>query len=290
VLELLLNRIDLVLHIQQLGAIDLVYYYPRTYEAVENLTEIFDSEQEARWAEAWEDAGATLTSEGRFHFKRLGPRQFWVDFSDPILEVRSGFKLKLDKGESASEESLRAKAVHSIMHEHISYLEEDLEARCILGAPLGATVWSHERVLSRIGGVPGAPEILFHLSLPSLAHIPVRDLIAVRAAEGASFETFRNALTKAAREMVTSRSISNPKDAAAEIIREIVEPDLARLKQRLRTAQRLLARKTAVSISLAGLTNTCGLLLGVSPAVAGGAGVGTLMSGVGTACSIQVLG
>jgi hypothetical protein len=282
-LEVLLDRINLVLHIQELGAIDLVYYYPRPPQATENFTEIFGPEQEAQWAEAWHGVEATLISEGLYHFERLGPRRFRVDFSDPLLDIASGFEFKLDKGESASEESLRAKVAHSIMHWHISSLEEDLRARHMLAAPLGATVWSHERVLPRIGGVPGAAEILFRLSLPSLAHIPIRDLMAVRAAEGASFETFRSALTKATREMMTNRSISNPGDAAAEIIREIVEPELARLKQRLHTAQRALARKTAVSVVLAGLTTTCGLLLGVAPVITGCAGVGALVSGVGTA-------
>jgi hypothetical protein len=277
ILEVLLYRIDLVLYIQQLGAIDLVYYYPRTQQAIENFAEILRPEQEAQWAEAWRGVERTLASEGLYHFERLGPRRFRVDFSDPLLDVASGFEFKLDKGESASEESLRAKVAHSIMHWHISSLEEDLQARHMLGAPLGAAVWSHERVLPRISGVPGAAEILFRLSLPSLAHIPIRDLIAVRAAEGASFETFRSALTKAVRELVTKRSVSDPEDAAVEISREIVEPELSRLKQRLHAAQRALARKTAVSVALAGLTTTCGLLLGV-PLLAG---VGTLTSGAG---------
>jgi hypothetical protein len=238
VLEKLLNRIDLVLHIQQLGAIDLVYYYPRTPQSAENFAEILDPEQEAQWAEAWRGVEATLTSEGRYHFERLGPRRFRVDWSDPLLGVGSGFEFKLDKGERASKESLRAKVAHSILHRHISHLEEDLQARRMMGAPLGTAVWSHGKVLSRIGGVPGAEEILFRLSLPSRAHVPIRELIAVRATEGASFETFRSVLTKAAREM---------------------------------------ARKVAVSVVLAGLTTTCGLLLGV-PLVAG---VGTLTSGAG---------
>ena len=196
--EMLLNRIELVLHIQQLGATDLVYYYPRTWEAAEDLIDILDPEQEARWAEAWQGVEATLITEGFYHFKRLGPRQFWVNYSDPFLDVSSGFELKLKKGEGASKEALRAKAAHSIMHDHMWHIEQDLRARRVLGASLGAAVWSHERVLSQIGGVPGAAEILFHLSLPSLAHVPIRDLIAVRVAEGASFTTFRSALTKAA--------------------------------------------------------------------------------------------
>jgi len=127
ILEVLLHRIDLVLYIQQLGAIDLVYYYPRTQQAIENFAEILHPEQEAQWAEAWRGVEATLASEGLYHFERLGPRRFRVDFSDPLLGVTSKFQFKLDKAESASEESLRAKVVHSVMHRHISYLEEDLQ-------------------------------------------------------------------------------------------------------------------------------------------------------------------
>jgi hypothetical protein len=193
--EVLLDRIKLVLHIQQLGALDLVYYYPKTQQAVENPTEIRDSEQNARWAEAWQSVEATLISEGLYHFERLGPRWFRVDFSDPLLDVASGFEFKLQKGESASEESLRAKVAHSVMHWHISYLEEDLRVWRMLGSSLGAAVWRHERVLSRVGGLPGVAEILFRLSRPSIAHVPVRELIAVRTAEGASFAAFRHALT-----------------------------------------------------------------------------------------------
>jgi hypothetical protein len=285
VLEVLLHRIDLVLHIQKLGAIDLVYYYPPTWQAAKSPAEILDYEQEARWAEAWRGVEETLLSEGIYQFERLGPRRFRVDFADPLLDVASGFKFKLDKGESASEESLRAKVAHSIMHRHILSLEEDLQARHMLGATLGATVWSHERVLPRIGSIPGTAEIVFRLLIPSLTDIPIRDLIAVRSSEGASFETFRNALTKATREMVTNRSVSKPEDIAIEIIREIVEPELARLKQRLRAAQRALARKSAVSIALAGVTTTFGILLGIGPLVAGAAGVGAFVSGVGSATS-----
>jgi hypothetical protein len=136
----------------------------------------------------------------------------------------------MDKGESACEESLREKVAHCIMHWHISSLEEDLQARHMLGAPLGAAVWSHERVRSRIGGVPRAADIPFRLSLPSLAHIPIKELIAIRAAEGASFAIFRSALTKAAREMVTDGKGDNPEEAAAEIIDTIRRPIYTRVK------------------------------------------------------------
>jgi hypothetical protein len=96
-LEVLLGRIELVLHIQQLGAIDLVYYYPKTQRAAENPSEILDSEQEERWAEAWRSVEATLASEGHFHFEQLGSRRVRVDFLDPLLGVGSKFEFKLHR-------------------------------------------------------------------------------------------------------------------------------------------------------------------------------------------------
>jgi hypothetical protein len=75
-----------VLYIQQLGALDLVYYYPKTQQPTESPAEILDSEQEPWWAEAWRSVEATLASEGLYHFERLGPRRFRVDFMDPLLQ------------------------------------------------------------------------------------------------------------------------------------------------------------------------------------------------------------
>jgi acylphosphatase len=277
-LQVLLDSIDLVLYIQQLGATGLVYYYPKKPEADDHLAEVFTPEREVRWEEAWEGVQATIAAKGVYHFERLGARRFRVEYTEPILHVTTRFEFTLDKGESAREESLRAKVAHSVMHRHISSLEEDLQARHMFRAPLGAALWSHERVLSRISGVPGVADILFRLSLPGLAHVPVRELMAIRAAEGASFETFRSALTKAARELVAHGKADNPGDAAAEIMRDLVEPELARLKQRLRAAQRALAKKTALTVTLVGLTTTCGFLMGLGPAAAG---LATLTSGAG---------
>jgi hypothetical protein len=51
-LEVLLGRIELVLHIQQLGAIDLVYYYPKTQRAAENPRSHFKTLRKVRRAQA----------------------------------------------------------------------------------------------------------------------------------------------------------------------------------------------------------------------------------------------
>ena len=84
-LEMLLGRIDLVLHIQNLGASDLVYYYPRTSHAAENCADGIGPDQETQWADAWRGVEAALASEGHYHFEELGPRRFRVHFFDPLL-------------------------------------------------------------------------------------------------------------------------------------------------------------------------------------------------------------
>jgi hypothetical protein len=280
ILRVLLTRINLALYILQLGAAELVYYYPKRPVATDVLVGMFTPEREEQWIEAWEGIQTTIASRGIYQFERVGPRRFVVEFTEPILDVTSRREFKMRKGVSTSKKNLRAEVAHIVVHMHKSALEEDLWVRHMFRAPLGATLWSHELVLSRIDSRPGVADILFRLSLPGLAHVPIKELMAIRAAEGTAFETFRHALTKAAREMVANGRADNPEDSAAEIISEIVEPELVRLKQRLLAAQRVLSRKTAVTVTLAGLATTCGLLLNLSPAVAGlaaltsGAGVG----------------
>jgi len=283
-LRVIVDRIALVLHIRDLGASGLVYFYPKI-ETTEEAASILDPGQMTAWGEAWREIEDKLVSEGVYSFKRTARRRYAVKYVDPLLNVGGTFRFTLSKSQSDDEKTVREIVAHQVMHEHMSCLEEDLRVRRMLVAPLGANVWSHERVLSRISGAPATADIAFRLSLPSLAHVPIRELVAVRRGEGASFAAFRSALTKAIREYMGQKTSASPEQTAADIARDIIEPELTRLEQRLRVAQQALSRKTAVFLAIAGLATTCGLLVGAGPVVAGVAGVGALMSGVGTGAS-----
>jgi hypothetical protein len=271
-MTMLLRRIEVVLHIRQLDADSLVYFYPKP----RNSNIEISSDDRRPWQKAWSEVRAILVDEKSYHFEEVEPEHYRVEFSDPSLQVSTEFEFRGKRNERV-DRKFRKTCARKLLHEHMESLIEDLVARRLFGAPLGATVWSHERVLSKIG-VPGAPDVLFRLSLPSLAHVPTHELIAIREQEGDSFAAFRAALAKAAGELLGQRGAEGIDILAQQIALDVIEPELARLNQKLRSAQRALARKTAVSIVLSGLTTTCGFLLG-GPIVGVIAGVGSLISG-----------
>lgn len=269
--DLLLSRIELALHIREMGAAALVHYHPRLRPTGESLEEVLGSDRARKWAEAWQGIESTVASKEYWKFETSSDGQLYAHFSDPFLRIGTSLTPRPDSTQGA----VIAAGAHYVMHVHKEHLEEDLRTRHLLKAPLGASVWSHERVLS-VMGTRGPAEILFELPLPSLAHVPIKDLIAIRRGEGDSFEAFRRALTKAAKELIQQGPISNPRDAAEEIVRDSVEPELARLNQKLRVAQRALARRSAVSVTLSTLTTACGLVLGLDPVAVGVAAMGLL--------------
>ena len=113
--------------------------------------------------------------------------------------------------------------------------------------------------------------LAMRLALPSLAGVPISDLISLRIDEQDAFNAFRGSLTRAAAKMVKARD----KRQAKDLIHDMVQPELARIRQRLRTARRAFARKTALSVTLAAISTTCGVLVGLP--FAGLAGIGMLL-------------
>lgn len=279
IFETLLNRIDIVLHIQKLGALDLVYYYPRAKYLENDITPIVDEKQKRQWSKAWRDIEGVIISQGTYKFENLGQRQFKVEAIDPFLGIKHTHKFKLDRYERASEKRLRQKVAHKILHHHMIYLEEDIQIWRKLGSSFGSIIPSHEQVLTKICKMPDASEVLFHLYLPSFANVPISALIELRAIERESFETFRNSLTKAANEIIAQKKVNDPSKLSSEMYADIIQPEIARLNKKLKVAQKTLAKKSAASITLIVLSTTCGLLFGgplgaVLGAVASGAGLG----------------
>jgi CHASE3 domain sensor protein len=280
-IERILGLVEIVLHMQQLGAESLVSYYPPIGSSPSVLDSILFGNKGSRWDEAWRDVESALVEEGEIKIERVGKRKFQVSGSDPFLEVHQTLQFELQKGQKQSE--LPELFAHQRLHSHIYELEEDLVAAQQLKGTLGSSVGSHERVISRLSTGVDTPNVLFQIAFPSLERVPIKELISLRLHEGDAFMAFRQALTKAVEGMITNNQCTDTEAVAAEILRDIVEPELARLQQQLRSAQHALARKVVASLALAGVSTVCGLQIGMNPFAAGAAGL--LMSGAGNAVS-----
>jgi len=283
VLETLLNQIDVALQIQEMGASDLVRFY-RT-----NQTPDFSETQAPASIAgnlvgtcrdtAWTQIEATISNPELYHLKYRSDGSCKVRYYDPGREfgITIGFSRDVINGRDS--DWVRSTAAHDVLHFHIAALEKDLVASRGLKASLATILWSHASALSAINGGPDTSNVLFELTFPSLSHIPISELLSLRAQEGAAFAAFRATLKNAAKEMLTERCAADPKVIANAIRMDIVEPELARLTVKLKSAQRAMQRKATFSVALTGISTVCGLLLDGGVGAAAGAGIGLLSSG-----------
>ncbi|HXL81701.1 MAG TPA: hypothetical protein VN951_12565 [Pyrinomonadaceae bacterium] len=277
-LETLFGWIALAMYIQEVGASGLVSYYPKHLTPPKDfLTRVLKiNVDDLRIAVSGTESD--IIREGTFDFHRVGKSTFHVSFDDPVLGVGTELTVMLPKGAEDNAQNIQIETAHSIIEEHLQNLEEDLHAHRHLKGSLGTVVWTHERILSRISP-PNVRDVILKLSLPSIARIPIRELVAIRLAEGDSFAAFRAALTKAAQAMLDSNSNLECEDVSKLLVEETVKPELQKIEQRLRAAKRTLRRTTALSLTLAALAAKCGLLIGLAPVAAEAAGMAALVSG-----------
>jgi hypothetical protein len=124
--------------------------------------------------------------------------------------------------------------------------------------------------------------------LPILESVPLETLVKLRTDEHDAFVRFRYKLRHAAGEKLKAASGASPAALANQIRQDLVEPEVERIRQRLVSAQRMLATKTAVGVGLGGVVTVCGLLAGLGPGVAMAAGIGTMTTVTGRAVAKDI--
>jgi hypothetical protein len=284
----LFDLIAVAKYIRDIGASELVHYYARTWPPVtENVSGLVSDKNEDDFFQAYWDVVAKLGEQGEYFLEERGAETVRVSVRDPNLGYNHFISVEVPKPKERIED-LILECARQVALVHLWELGVDLQAHQQLGgSALGSTVWSHKRFMSS-NAPTSAGDVAMRLTLPILIDIPVKELITVRDAEAESFQVFRTALTRAAQEMIRKGPVTNPQEIADSIVREIINPELAKLTHRLNLAQQALTRKTTISIAMSGLAITCGVLLGAPSSVAGLAGAGIFASGLGAAVSKHV--
>jgi hypothetical protein len=160
-----------------------------------------------------------------------------------------------------------------VFRQYMMHLASDVRTAETLGTALGSTVRYHGRLLRSLGRVPGIDDAAFELGLPFLQGIDLRTVLKLRLDESEAFERFRRALRKALNERVRSATKSSAQAIAQEIEEDLIRPSIDGIKSRLRSAQRALAKKAALNLSLGALATACGLLTGQLILTTSGLGV-----------------
>lgn len=157
----------------------------------------------------------------------------------------------------------RRAVAQDVVGRYVAHLSSDVATAHHSAAPLGSVVWLYGQLLQRSSARITPADVLFKLDLPVLNKVPIETLLRLRRDEGDAFQQFRNSLRKAATERLRDGS-SDSARLAEDIRRDMIEPELARIRQRLASAERALGRKAAVGFGLGSLVTVCGLLAGVA--------------------------
>jgi hypothetical protein len=158
-----------------------------------------------------------------------------------------------------------------MVNRHRRSFTTDIVAAQQLGGSLGSTIWSHQWVLSKVAKETDVGEIFFRMEFPSLQNVPVEDLISIRLEHRDSFQACRTALRKAVHELSTSTNTDRD-ELSDEVVRDVVAPEIARLNNKLDAARKVLGKKSAVALTIAGVSTWCGVHFGLGMAASLGAG------------------
>lgn len=123
-----------------------------------------------------------------------------------------------------------------------------------------------------------AGAVALSLRLPVVQHVPVAELLKLRQDHWPELQRFRAALRAAIQEQMATHATGSDADIATSVVRDYIEPELAKIEQQLIVAKSVLERKVALNVVVGTVAASMGLTVG-APLVLG-AGVTALATAV----------
>jgi hypothetical protein len=179
---------------------------------------------------------------------------------------------------------LRRLVIREEIRGFLAFLNSDVMSARGCGAPLGAVIPLHRRLLS-VSPLSQTVDVAMNLELPVLNRVPAEILVEIRLNEREHFARFRTRLRLAIQERVMAAKSENAAALAFEIRRDLIDPELTAIRDRLTVSERTMAKKSAVSVFVGALATTCGLISGLPAGVAVSAGVAATLGMTQSAAS-----
>jgi hypothetical protein len=280
-IEELRRHIGALVYIRQIGAESLVEFRQKA-PATAKWRGVFGADHSSPLVRAHDSVMDELVDHVEFDIEnRPGGEMFGnVRFSEE--EVSTGISIPASVQRQLPAADLRRYVVSEVCNIYSSYLTSDILTARQLQATLGASAQVHRQVLVRAGG---PQPVAFHLDLPVLEAVPIETLIRIRNEEEELFHRFQTRLRLAIEERSKFGNEPDPQTIAEEIKRDLIEPELGKIRERLQASEKVMTRKAAVGGFLATLTTTCGLLVGAAPVAALVGGVAVLAPSIFSAAS-----
>ena len=282
--EWILFHVEVALYVREIKAESLLDFRMRPPACLKHLKRHAGEAKLSRALQGSRELALELakSAEVVLDFKNDGGVSYAVSHPD-FVHTRWGTISKSDaQGEDSNK--LRLLALQSEIKEFLAYLNSDVLTARGSGSPLGAVIPLHERLLQR-GQSPSAADVAFHLELPVLNGLPTETLIKLRRDEHDYFARFQRSLRQAIDERIRTSNSENARSIAEEIRRDLIDPELEKIHERLVASERTLVKKTAVGTFLGAIATTCGLLCGAPAALAISGGVAAAIGTTSTAAA-----
>ena len=276
--EAILRQFSPLIYLNEIGGAEFVRFVPKslcykhreTHAQEQGLGRVIDA-KDGLIASMMRDASFSFLTEDETKFVLM-------HLGEVAVEAKVGNRsAQIAKMDLASE----------VFNDHLVELTSDVAAAHQYDLPLGL-VQSISGQMLQMSRPTSVADVVFQLELPVLDGISTIDLIRIRREQSEYFSSFRNALTRAARDRLNLHPADSSDVAAEQIRTDVIEPELEKIRQRLASAERSLAKKTSIGLLLGALTTTCGLLFGAPTPLAGSAGVAAVVGITGTAASKHI--
>ena len=278
------GQLEVLLRIRELGAESLLVFKAKGRPCQDHFREHAEDANLHEALAAADELAIEIASEATVSISTTEAGTLEYSLDHPSLEHTNWGDF--DEGvfpDNAEEAKLLA--AHQVLRQYMAHLTTDVQFSRVLNQPLGAAIWAHTEILSRARVVPTVADVAMNLNLPVIDGVPLETLLKIRSDETDSFERFRTSLRKAVAEKIRVEDPGEAKRIAGEIKQDLVEPELTRIRSRLKAAEASLKKKAAFGGGVSFLATTCGLLAGVNPPVAALAGLTTLAATQATALS-----
>lgn len=280
----LLEHLEVLLYLRDIGAESLLAFRLKPPPCRLHLAQHVEEASLSRLLEAEDHVARSIAQKAPITLqrKRNGSIAYRIDFDD-FEHTQWGVVPKEDR-KGLSDDEIKVVAVKKVFENFLAYLASDVRAAQIYDAPLGSAIPFHQQLL-RTANSPTVAEVAMRMRLPVLEGIAPDVLLRIREDEHEYFDRFRTQLRLAIQERLKAAESEDPERVANEIQRDVIEPELNAIRDRLGATEKIVAKKSTVGVFMGALATTCGLLAGAPPPVALAAGVTAAVTLVGSAAS-----
>jgi hypothetical protein len=186
-----------------------------------------------------------------------------------------------------SDDQVKVVVVKRVFENFLAYLASDVRAAQKYNTPLGSAIPFHQTLL-RMATPPSVADVAMRVRLPVLEGLSPDVLLRIRSDEHQYFDRFKTQLRLAIQERLQAADSDDPEKVAKEIQRDLIQPELNAIQQRLTAAEKVVVKKSGLGIFMGALATTCGLLASAAPPIALLAGVTAAVAITGNAASKYV--